>query len=129
MGPIKLWNRKPEFKQSYVNFMLSCNKANSFNEIKSLFIYLKTFLLIAWKSINLLIKMGRVTAKELSLCHKLWFSHPYILSNLRYFKLWIMVDQLGIKKLEFVAKTNFLCCISCSLDNLKSWPESNFSQT
>ena len=31
--------------------------------------------------------------KELSLGHKLWFFNPNIFVDLRYFKLWILLDQ------------------------------------
>ena len=56
--------------------------------------------------------------KELSLCHKLWFSNPNIYREhnqlqLRYFHLWILlgITYIGIK-FKFVAKTQFLCSLT-----------------
>ena len=68
----------------------------------------------------------KFSVKELTLCHKLCFSKPYIFGFQcrRYFKLWILLDKLislkyqiyttlgskdkGIVNSEFVAKTQFL---------------------
>ena len=62
--------------------------------------------------------------KELSFCHRLWFSNLYIFVNLRYFKLIILIGKIslkyqrfapsgckdiGISRFEFLAKTLFLC--------------------
>ena len=72
------------------------------------------------------LNLEKFNIKELSLCHKLWFSNFYTLQpnvvDLRYFKLWILLHQIilvwniktsgsidiGIRTFEFVAKTQFL---------------------
>jgi len=60
--------------------------------VKRLIIFLKT-----WSTVE--IKFSpTLTTKELTLCHKLCFSKPYIFGtkccNLRYFKLCILLDQI-----------------------------------
>jgi len=79
------------------------------------------------------------SAMELSLCHKLWFSNPYILAtqcrrpklfqtmntsrsnnlNLKYKRFTKSgCKDIGIKKLEFVAKTQFLSSDSCIKEDI-----------
>ena len=76
------------------------------------------------------------TSMELSLCHKFWFSNPYIVAtrcvDLRYFKLWIFSDQIilvwNIKSLHYqVAKIYELENMSLS-QRLNSFIRSNFLQ-
>ena len=43
---------------------------------------------------NRMNKKLKVLTKELSLCHKLWFSNHYIFGTKCYFKLWILLDQV-----------------------------------
>ena len=50
--------------------------------------------------------------KELSLCHKHWFSNPYIFANqccivdLRYFKLWVMLHRYRDLKILVCGKNS-----------------------
>ena len=64
------------------------------------------------------------SAMELSLCHKLWFSNPYILATqCRRPKLFQTMNtsrsnNLNLKYKRFVAKTQFLSSDSCIKEDI-----------